>query len=81
MYRLCVIVAMCCALCPRCSAAPKTWEEAPKSQTESTDEQNETLQEEIDGHESILSKVGAKSLIFSCFLDISFVRKNANVFE
>lgn len=81
MYRLCVIVAMCCALCPRCSAAPKTWEEAPRSQAESTEEQNDTLQEEMDGHESILSKVGGKRLIFSCLLDISFVRKNSNVFE
>lgn len=81
MYRLCVIVAMCCALCPRCSAAPKTREEAPRSQTESKEEQNDTLQEEMDGHESILSKVGGKRLIFSCFLDISFVRKNSNVFE
>lgn len=77
MYRLCVIVAMCCALCPRCSAAPKTREEAPRSQTESKEEQNDTLQEEMDGHESILSKVGGKRLISSCFLDISFVRKNS----
>ena len=56
MYKLCIIIVMCCALFPWCSAAPKILGADPRSEFEV--EQNEGLQEEIAGQESILSKVG-----------------------
>lgn len=68
MYRLCVIVALCCALAPRCSAAPKTRDEAPKSQPESDTERNELPREEADGHENLLSKVRTRSFPFAVLL-------------
>ena len=64
MYKLGIVIAMCCAFCPRGSAAPKTLGADPRSQLESNAEQNERLQEEIDGQESILSQVGALSPFF-----------------
>lgn len=48
---------MCCAFFPSGSAAPKTRGADPRSEFESETEQNESLQEEIDGQESILSKL------------------------
>ncbi|XP_010785172.1 olfactomedin-like protein 2B [Notothenia coriiceps] len=55
MYKLCIIIVMCCALFPWCSAAPKILGADPRSEFEA--EQNEGLQEEIAGQESILSKL------------------------
>uniref|UniRef100_A0A8C9ZJJ2 Olfactomedin-like 2Ba n=1 Tax=Sander lucioperca TaxID=283035 RepID=A0A8C9ZJJ2_SANLU len=57
MYKLCIGIVMCCAFFPRGSAAPKTWAADPRSEIESEAEQNDRLQEEIDGQESILSKL------------------------
>ncbi|XP_038571977.1 olfactomedin-like 2Ba [Micropterus salmoides] len=57
MYKLCAVFVMWCALFPRVSAAPKTWGEDPRLQFESKAEQNDKLQEEVDGQESILSKL------------------------
>lgn len=76
MYKLCIIIVMCCAFCPWSSAAPKTWGEDPRSHSESKEGQNDKLQEEIDGQESILSKVRGimPFLYFICFVDISSFR-------
>lgn len=75
MYKLCIAIVMCCAFFPRGSAAPKTWVTDPRSQPESLAEQNDRLQEEVDGQESILSKVGGKVTFLyfftSCFMAIS----------
>lgn len=76
MYRLCVIVALCCALGSRCFAAPKTRDEAPKSQHERDAEQNDLPHEESDGHENLLSKVRTRSFPFVVLLSHnSLVRK------
>lgn len=77
MYRLCVIVALCCALGPLCSAAPKTRDETPKAQFESDAERNDLPHEKLDGHENLLSKVRTRLFPFVVlFLShISFVRK------
>lgn len=62
MYKLCIVVVVCCALFPCSSAAPKTWVEDPGSQSETKGEQKtDGLQEEIDAQENILSKVGEKN--------------------
>lgn len=85
MYKLCIVVASCCAFFPCGSAAPKTRGEDPRAHFESKGEQNDRLQEEIDGQESILSKVGGNihfyfdSYVLWTFHD--FVRKNSNVFD
>ncbi len=73
MCKLCIIIVMCCAFFPLSSAAPKTRGEDPRSQLESKEEQNDKLQEEIDGQESILSKVRRiiPLLHFICCMDIS----------
>ena len=75
MYKLCIAILMCCACFPPGSAAPKSWGADPRSEPESNAEQNDMLQEEVDGQESILSKVGGKVtfLYFSvlCFIVIS----------
>ncbi|XP_039985167.1 olfactomedin-like 2Ba [Xiphias gladius] len=57
MYKLCMFVVVCCAFCARGFAAPKTMGADPRSHLESNAEQNDRLQEEIDGQESILSKL------------------------
>lgn len=69
MYKLCFIIVVCCAFFPCGSAAPKTRGEDPGSQFESKAEQDDMLQEEIDGQENILSKVGRNNpfLYFKCF--------------
>lgn len=76
MYKLCIVIGVCCAFFPLASAAPKTWGEDPRSEFDSTAEQNDRLQEEIDGQESILSKVGGNMpfLCYLCFMDISSFR-------
>lgn len=80
MYKLCFIIVVCCAFFPCGSAAPKTRGEDPGSQFESKAEQDDMLQEEIDGQENILSKVGRNNpfLYFKFFLWTFhyFVRKN-----
>lgn len=58
MYKLCIVVVLCCAFFPRCSAAPKTWGADPRSEFERQAEQNDGLQQAINVRESILSKVG-----------------------
>lgn len=87
MYTVCV-VAMCCAFFPCGSAAPKPGGAEPRSHFESKVGQNAALQEEIDGQENILSKVGGNVHFYciSCFVDNSFflfffVRKSSNVVE
>ncbi|XP_040897019.1 olfactomedin-like 2Ba [Toxotes jaculatrix] len=57
MYKLCIAIVMCCALNPRGFAFPMTMGADPGSQLEMNAEQNERLQEEIEGQESILSKL------------------------
>ncbi|KAK9519019.1 hypothetical protein VZT92_021776 [Zoarces viviparus] len=57
MYKLCIVVVLCCAFFPRCSAAPKTWGADPRSEFERQAEQNDGLQQEIRVQESILSKL------------------------
>ncbi|XP_056235500.1 olfactomedin-like 2Ba isoform X1 [Seriola aureovittata] len=57
MSKLCIVIVMCCACFPRGFAAPKTLGADPRSQVQSNAEQNDRLQEEIDGQESILSKL------------------------
>lgn len=82
MYRLCVIVALCCALGPRCSAAPKTREEAPKSQHESDAERNDLPHEGSDGHENLLSKVRTRLFPFFMLAHFFSVQTTiSNVFE
>lgn len=74
MYKLCIVIVMCCAFSPRGFAAPKTMGADPRSQLESIEEQNDRLQEEIDDQESILSKVGGKVpflTLHNFFVDIS----------
>lgn len=75
MFRLCVLVAMCCALGPRCSAAPKTRDEAPKSHFESDAERSDLLQEEVDAHENLLSKVDTRLFTVVILLHISHVHQ------
>lgn len=58
MYRLCVVLAVFCAFFPCGSAAPKDRGQDPGSQWQDKVQQDENLQEEIDGQENILSKVG-----------------------
>lgn len=58
MYKLCVVVAMCCAFSSCGSAAQKQREEGPRSQLKDSAEQDQNLQEVVDGQENILSKVG-----------------------
>ncbi|XP_054458906.1 olfactomedin-like 2Ba [Anoplopoma fimbria] len=57
MYKLCTAVVLCCAFLPWCSAAPKTRAADPWSESERKAEGHDGLQEEVDGHESILSKL------------------------
>uniref|UniRef100_G3PD32 Olfactomedin-like 2Ba n=1 Tax=Gasterosteus aculeatus TaxID=69293 RepID=G3PD32_GASAC len=57
MYGFCAVVVLCCAFSPRCSAAPKTWRPDPRSEPERDAERDDGLQEEVDGRESILSKL------------------------
>lgn len=68
MYRLCVIVALCCALAPRCDAAPKTRDEVPKSHLESDADRSDLPHEESDVHENLLSKVRTRSAPFVALL-------------
>lgn len=72
MYKLCAVFVMWCALFPRVSAAPKTWGEDPRLQFESKAEQNDKLQEEVDGQESILSKVRGNRLSL-CFTSLPYM--------
>lgn len=58
MYKLCVVVAMCCAFSQCGSAAQTQQGEGPRSQLKDSVEQDQNLQEVIDGQENILSKVG-----------------------
>ena len=64
MYKLCIAIVMCCALFSRGSAAPKFLDAHPRSQPESPVEKNDGLQEEIEGQESIISKVRETPLYF-----------------
>lgn len=80
MYKSCIVIVMCCAFFPRGSAAPKTLVADLRSQL-----RNDTLQEELDGQESILSKVGGKqtsprvcSFCMIVFYGYCSVRKNVN---
>ncbi|XP_030290209.1 olfactomedin-like 2Ba isoform X1 [Sparus aurata] len=57
MCKLCVLILMFCASVPWSSAAPQTRGEDPGSRFESAAEPSDGLQEEIDGQESILSKL------------------------
>ncbi|XP_072245740.1 olfactomedin-like 2Ba [Leuresthes tenuis] len=57
MYKLCIAIVMSCALFSRGSAAPKFLDAHPKSQLESPVEKNDGFQEEIEGQESIISKL------------------------
>ncbi|KAM8874383.1 olfactomedin-like 2Ba isoform 2-T3 [Spinachia spinachia] len=58
MYRLCVVlVVLCAAFAPRGSAAPRARRPDPRSESERDPAQNDGLQEEVDGRESILSKL------------------------
>ncbi|KAM7388326.1 hypothetical protein PAMP_024510 [Pampus punctatissimus] len=57
MYKVCIAILTCCAFWPWGSAAPKTWVADPRSQPENKAEQNDNLQEEIDGQDSIISKL------------------------
>ena len=61
MYKLCIIV-MCCAFLSWGSAAPNFLDVNPRSQLENSAEQSEELQEETQGQESIISKVGVFAL-------------------
>lgn len=54
MFKLWIAVVTCCALFHWASAAPKS---DPRSQPESRAEENDTLEEELEGQESILSKL------------------------
>lgn len=65
MYNLCFFIVIYCAFCPRGSAAPRTWVADPRSQPPSEAEQNDMLQEEMDTHENILSKVRENVLFFN----------------
>lgn len=85
MYKLCIVIVMCCALFPLGSAAPKTLF-ADTSRLESNAERNDGLQEELDGQESILSKVGENIHFFFFFFTelflwilYCFVRRNSNL--
>lgn len=76
MCKLCVLILMCCASVPWSSAAPQPRGEDPGPRFESAAEQSDGLQEEIDGQESILSKVRGNVPLFSllcllCFVDNS----------
>lgn len=64
MYRLFIVLAMCCALFPCGPAAPTDRGEDPGSQWKDKVEQDEKLREEIDGQENILSKVRDKHSFF-----------------
>lgn len=63
MYKLCALIAVCCAFCPRGSAAPRSAGADRSAQGAGDAEQVDRLQEEVDGQESILSKVGGKNII------------------
>lgn len=83
MYKLWIVIVMCCAFFPWGSAAPKTLVADPTSQTESNEERNDRLQEELDSQENILSKVGGNVpfYLFICiivFMDIIFLARNSN---
>lgn len=85
MYTVCV-VAMCCAFFPCGSAAPKSGGAEPRSHFDSKVEQNAGLQEEIDGQENILSKVGGNVHFYFIASRVLwtihyFVRKSSNVVE
>ncbi|XP_041861716.1 olfactomedin-like protein 2B isoform X2 [Melanotaenia boesemani] len=56
MYRLCAVI-VCCAVFSRGFAAPKSLGEDPRFQLESSVEETDGLQEEIEGQESIISKL------------------------
>lgn len=58
MSKFVLVIVISCASFRWGSAAPKPLAEDPRSQLESIAEQNDTLQEEIEGRESVLSKVG-----------------------
>ncbi|XP_069551153.1 olfactomedin-like 2Ba [Brachyistius frenatus] len=57
MYKLCIVILMCCAFFSCGSTAPKSSGAGPRSQLESTAGENDNLQEEIDSQQSILSKL------------------------
>ncbi|KAF0042192.1 hypothetical protein F2P81_005724 [Scophthalmus maximus] len=57
MYKLCALIAVCCAFCPRGSAAPRSAGADRSAQGAGDAEQVDRLQEEVDGQESILSKL------------------------
>ncbi|XP_022059499.2 olfactomedin-like 2Ba isoform X1 [Acanthochromis polyacanthus] len=57
MHKLWIVVVMCCALFHWGSAAPKSPGTEPRSRPESSAEENDTLEEELEGQESILSKL------------------------
>lgn len=67
MYTLCIFFVTCCAFYPRAFAAPMTLNADSRSQLEGNAEQNDRLQEEIDGQESILSKVGGHAHLLHTF--------------
>lgn len=58
MYKLGFVIVISCAFFPWGSGAPKPLAENPGSQLETSAEQNDRLQEEIEGRQNILSKVG-----------------------
>lgn len=60
MYRSCIVLAVCCAFLPCGSAAPKDRERDAGTRWKEKAQQDEELQEEADGQENILSKVGYK---------------------
>lgn len=68
MHRLYIVLAMCCASFPCGTAAPTGRGEDPGSQWKDKVEQDERLQEEIDGQENILSKVGDKQPFSAIFV-------------
>ncbi|XP_019936443.2 olfactomedin-like 2Ba isoform X1 [Paralichthys olivaceus] len=57
MFKLCLVFVMCAAFYPRSFAAPQTLAADHRSHDVGDEEQNDSLQEEIDGQESILSKL------------------------
>ncbi|XP_062250665.1 olfactomedin-like 2Ba isoform X1 [Platichthys flesus] len=57
MFELCLVIAVCGAFYPRSLAAPQTLAADHRSHDASDLEQEDRLQEEIDGQESILSKL------------------------
>lgn len=68
MYRLCFVLATCCAFFPSGSAAPKDRGQDPGSQWKDSVQQDEELREEMDGQENILSKVGQKHPLSEIFV-------------